>query len=108
VANDPLAYQAFINASKAEFGIAKPGYVVTRSGWFSGRSAVYLLAAARSWHRIPASPIGYHAVLGCSRSVRQTPLSRQSPKSMLVMRYTARPLARPSTSRRSLNAQKEY
>jgi hypothetical protein len=31
-----------VSGSKAEFGIAKSGYVVTRSGWFSDRSACYL------------------------------------------------------------------
>ena len=35
-------YQQFIQHSKAEFGIAKHGYVVSRSGWFSERSAAYL------------------------------------------------------------------
>src|SRR5262249_12685999 len=32
----------FIRASKGEFGIAKSGYVVSRCGWFSDRSACYL------------------------------------------------------------------
>jgi len=39
---DPWTYQAFIASSKAEFGIAKHGYVISRSGWFSERSASYL------------------------------------------------------------------
>ena len=39
---DPWAYQRYIQASKAEFGVAKHGYVVSRSGWFSERSAAYL------------------------------------------------------------------
>ena len=39
---DPWTYQRYIQASKGEFGIAKHGYVVTRSGWFSERSACYL------------------------------------------------------------------
>jgi len=39
---DPRSYQQFIQGSKAEFGIAKHGYVVGRSGWFSDRSACYL------------------------------------------------------------------
>lgn len=42
VADDPWAYQAFIRRSKGEFGVAKHGYVVCRSGWFSERSAAYL------------------------------------------------------------------
>jgi len=36
------SYQRYIQASKAEFGIAKHGYVVSWSGWFSERSAAYL------------------------------------------------------------------
>jgi hypothetical protein len=39
---DPWTYQRYIQQSKAEFSVAKHGYVVTRSGWFSERSAVYL------------------------------------------------------------------
>jgi hypothetical protein len=39
---DPWTYQAYIQGSKAEFGVAKHGYVVSRSGWFSERTAGYL------------------------------------------------------------------
>jgi hypothetical protein len=42
VAATPDDYRAFIHASKGEFGIAKSGYVVSRSGWFSDRSVCYL------------------------------------------------------------------
>jgi hypothetical protein len=35
-------YQRFIQESAAELGIAKSGYVLSRSGWFSDRSACYL------------------------------------------------------------------
>jgi len=35
-------YQRFIQGSKAEWSIAKNGYVKTNSGWFSDRSASYL------------------------------------------------------------------
>jgi hypothetical protein len=42
VANTPAAYQRFIQRSKAEFGIAKSGYVAARCGWFSDRSVCYL------------------------------------------------------------------
>lgn len=38
-------YQAFLQDSKAEFSVAKHGYVVSRSGWFSERSAAYLASA---------------------------------------------------------------
>ncbi len=39
---DPWTYQGYIQQSKAEFSVAKHGYVVSRSGWFSERSASYL------------------------------------------------------------------
>jgi hypothetical protein len=42
VASTTGDYRRFIGASKAEFGIAKSGYVESRCGWFSDRSACYL------------------------------------------------------------------
>jgi hypothetical protein len=42
VAGTPRQYLNFVGASKAEFGIAKSGYVAARCGWFSDRSACYL------------------------------------------------------------------
>ena len=38
----PERYRRFIQGSKAEFGIAKSGYVAARCGWFSDRSVCYL------------------------------------------------------------------
>jgi hypothetical protein len=38
----PSDYQHYLQSSKAELGIAKHGYVASRSGWFSERSAAYL------------------------------------------------------------------
>ena len=42
VAATPEQYRSFVQGSQAEFGLAKSGYVVSRSGWFSDRSACYL------------------------------------------------------------------
>jgi len=42
VAATPDAYCDFVRGSKSEIGIAKSGYVVSRCGWFSDRSACYL------------------------------------------------------------------
>lgn len=42
VAHDPWSYREFVQSSKAEFGIAKSGYVNSRCGWFSDRSICYL------------------------------------------------------------------
>jgi hypothetical protein len=38
----PSQYRSFIQGSKAEFGIAKSGYVLARCAWFSDRSVCYL------------------------------------------------------------------
>jgi hypothetical protein len=42
VARTPAAYRRFVRSSRGELGIAKSGYVASRSGWFSDRSACYL------------------------------------------------------------------
>ena len=42
VAATPVSYAGFIRGSKAELSVAKSGYVASRSGWFSDRSACYL------------------------------------------------------------------
>lgn len=44
VAGTPEMYRRFVRGSKAELGVAKSGYVVSRCGWFSDRSACYLAA----------------------------------------------------------------
>lgn len=41
-AGTTASYHDFVRGSKAEFGLAKSGYVVSSSGWFSDRSACYL------------------------------------------------------------------
>lgn len=42
LAGTPARYRDFVQSSTAELGIAKEGYVVSRCGWFSDRSACYL------------------------------------------------------------------
>lgn len=42
VTRTPFTYADYIRSSKGEFSLAKHGYVVSRSGWFSERSAAYL------------------------------------------------------------------
>lgn len=39
---DPIAYQDYIRAARAEWTVAKHGYVAGRTGWFSERSAQFL------------------------------------------------------------------
>jgi hypothetical protein len=41
-AGDPHSYAEFIRYSRAEFSVAKGGYVKSNSGWVSDRSACYL------------------------------------------------------------------
>jgi hypothetical protein len=42
VAASPRRYAEFVRGSKAELSVAKSGYVASRGGWFSDRSACYL------------------------------------------------------------------
>jgi hypothetical protein len=42
IAATPWSYQEFIRHSLGEFTVAKHGYVASRCGWFSERSAAYL------------------------------------------------------------------
>jgi hypothetical protein len=42
VAGTPDDYWRFVQGSRAELGVAKSGYAVSQSGWFSDRSACYL------------------------------------------------------------------
>jgi len=65
VSADPWTYQDFIRASKAEFGIAKDGYVATRCGWFSERSACYLA----SGRPVLAQNTGFSDWLACGEGV---------------------------------------
>ncbi|HWC87800.1 MAG TPA: hypothetical protein VG388_14780 [Solirubrobacteraceae bacterium] len=44
VVGTPERFHAYVTGSLAEFSCAKGGYVGTRSGWFSDRSACYLAA----------------------------------------------------------------
>jgi hypothetical protein len=60
VAGTPDRYRDFVRASQAEIGIAKEGYVRSRSGWFSDRSACYL-ACGRP---VVAQDTGFGRTLG--------------------------------------------
>lgn len=59
VAGSPSAYADFIRGSKGELSIAKSGYVASRSGWFSDRSAAYLA----SGRPVVAQDTGFSEVL---------------------------------------------
>ena len=57
-AGTPERYRAFLRGSRAEIGIAKSGYAVSRCGWFSDRSACYLA----SGRPVVAQDTGAHLV----------------------------------------------
>jgi hypothetical protein len=59
VAGTPGTYQAFIRGSRGELGVAKSGYVLSRCGWFSDRSACYLA----SGRPVVAQETGWSAFL---------------------------------------------
>jgi hypothetical protein len=42
VTRTPWTYQDYLRASRAEFAVARHGYVSTQCGWFSDRSSAYL------------------------------------------------------------------
>jgi hypothetical protein len=65
VADTPRKYGEFIRASKAEFGIAKSGYVTARCGWFSDRSACYLA----SGRPVIAQETGFSGYLPCGEGL---------------------------------------
>jgi hypothetical protein len=75
ISRDPWTYQAFIQGSKAEFGIAKAGYVETRSGWFSERSAAYLASGRPVLHQ----DTGFSDWLPCGKGV----LAFRSPEEVI-------------------------
>jgi hypothetical protein len=65
VASTPRSYQEFIQGSKAEFGIAKSGYVNSGCGWFSDRSVCYLA----SGRPVLAQETGFSRHLPCGEGL---------------------------------------
>jgi hypothetical protein len=59
VAGTATLYRTFIAGSRAGFGLTKSGYVVSRCGWFSDRSACYLA----SGRPVLAQDTGFDRVL---------------------------------------------
>lgn len=62
---DPWTYQRYLAESKAEFTVAKHGYVISNSGWFSERSAAYLA----SGRPVITQETGFSAWLPTGRGV---------------------------------------
>lgn len=65
VAASPASYRQFIRESKAEFGIAKSGYVASNCGWFSDRSGCYLA----SGRPVVAQNTGFEGFLPTGRGL---------------------------------------
>lgn len=65
VGRDPWSYQRYLRRSKAEFAVAKHGYVASNSGWFSERSAGYLA----SGRPVVAQETGFTEWLGTGSGV---------------------------------------
>jgi hypothetical protein len=65
VAGTPARYADFIRDSRGELGIAKSGYVVSHSAWFSDRSACYLA----SGRPVLAQETGFSDFLPCGEGL---------------------------------------
>lgn len=65
VAASPDGYRAFIQQSRGELSVAKSGYVRSRCGWFSDRSACYLA----SGRPVIAQQTGFESVLPTGRGL---------------------------------------
>ena len=65
VGSDLDSYRQYIQSSKAEWSIAKNGYVKGYAGWFSNRSAIYL-AAGRP---VVVQDTGFEPVLPVGRGI---------------------------------------
>ncbi len=64
ISRTPETYQQYLRP-RAEFCVAKHGYVVSRSGWFSDRSAGYLA----SGRPVIVQDTGFSDFLPCGRGV---------------------------------------
>ena len=67
VTSTPVTYHRFVQGSKAEFAVAKSGYVAARCGWFSDRSACYLA----SGRPVVAQETGFSEWLPCGEGLFQ-------------------------------------
>ena len=99
---EPWIYQHYIRQSKGEFSVAKHGYVVTRSGWFSERSACYLA----SGRPVVVQETGFSDCLQTGLGIVPfcTPEEalQQSKKSMLVTSFT---VGQQERSRQNISVQ---
>lgn len=64
-AGTPARYRSFVQTSRAELSVAKSGYVASRCGWFSDRSACYLA----SGRPVAAQDTGFGQALPTGRGL---------------------------------------
>src|SRR5439155_12349106 len=76
ISHDPWTYQKYLRHSRGEFCVAKHGYVSTRCGWFSDRSAAYLA----SGRPVVLQDTGFSDFLPCGRGL----LTFRSPQEALA------------------------
>ena len=65
VTHTPWSYQQYLQSSRAEFSVAKHGYVVTQCGWFSDRGSSYLA----SGRPVILQDTGFSKVLPCGEGL---------------------------------------
>jgi hypothetical protein len=65
VSQDPWSYQQYLRRSRAEFCVAKHGYVRTHCGWFSDRSTGYLA----SGRPVVVQDTGFSDFLPCGQGL---------------------------------------
>ena len=65
VCPDMDSYRNYIELSKAEWSVAKNGYVTGKSGWFSCRSACYLAAGKP----VVVQDTGFSSILPCGEGI---------------------------------------
>ena len=115
VTRDPWTYQQYIRESKAEWSVAKQGYVQSRSGWFSERSAVYLASARpvlteetgfSAWLRTGAGLVAFssmeEALAGIEEINRRYEFHCASARALAAEYFDARKVL-PSLVERALN-----
>jgi hypothetical protein len=76
----PESYRAFIRGSRAEFSVAKHGYVVMKGGWFSDRSVCYLASGRpvlvedtglRDWLPVGEGVVAFSDIGDALRSIEE-------------------------------------
>jgi len=65
VSKDTERYKEYIGSSRGELSVAKQGYVIANSGWFSERSACYLAAGKP----VILQDTGFSEILPCGKGL---------------------------------------